>query len=243
MAIETGHYKNVASSNLLIKSVELIKEDYDPSKELITVASLKSYQSKGESFMESVRESKNHWSTIVDQRQLGFKNVRTFSTRIMGILSGTNLSAKTIETARSINNKIQGVKLIKPKEADIEEEEKNPDAKKHSVSRQSYDSMYENFSDLVSLLRMSPGYDPNKKEFKIENLEAYAEGLLAHTDNMDQATVSLTEARRLRNEFMYTPETGFVDVMLDAKDFIKGIYGAKSEKFLEINKIKFKNIR
>ncbi|RZK11448.1 MAG: hypothetical protein EOO46_06695 [Flavobacterium sp.] len=243
MATETGHYKNIASGNSLIEMIETFKGDYKPSKESITLLKLREYYTKGKDHITAVQQAKNNWSTIVDDRQNGFKDVKKFATRIIGILSGTNMDKKAIETAKSINTKIQGVRLVTPREKDLEKQESEPEAKTHSVSRQSYDSLYENFSDLVQLLEISEGYDPIVAEFKITNLKDYAKRLLEHTNNMDKAEAGISDVREKRNKFMYTPETGYVDIMLDTKDFIKGLFGARSEKFKNINKIKFKNFR
>ncbi|MFY0481151.1 hypothetical protein ACI6PS_00985 [Flavobacterium sp. PLA-1-15] len=243
MASETGHYKNVANGLLLIERIETFPSEYKPSKKKITLVELKDYHEKGNNYITEVQQAKGNWSLIVDGRQQGFRGIKKFSTRIMGILSGTNMTKKEIETARAINVKIQGVKLIKPKEVDIEKEANEPEAKKHSASRQSYDSLYENFSDLIELLTICQGYDPVVDEFKIVSLKGYAKGLLDYNSQMAQAEAKITDIREKRNVFMYTPETGYVDVMLDAKSFIKGLFGADSEKFKNINKISFRNIR
>ena len=243
MASETGHYKNVANGKDLIEKIETFTSEYKPSKKTLTLVELKNYNEKANNYITEVQQAKNNWSLIVDARQLGFKDIKKFSTRIMGILSGTNMIKKEIETARAINAKIQSVKLIKPKEEDIEKEANDPEAKKQSPSRQSFDSLYENFSDLVELLTISKGYDPIVEEFKIASLKAYAKALLEHNDKMATAEAKITDIREKRNVFMYTPETGYVDIMLDAKNFIKGLFGASSETFKNVNKIKFKNIR
>jgi|GEM_PF-6828347 len=243
MAAETGNYRNVANGKVLIEKIETFPSEYKPSKEKITLVELKNSHEKASEYVTGVQQAKNNWSLIVDARQAGFKGIKKFSTRIMGILSGTNMKKKAIETAKSINAKIQSVQLVKPKEADIEKEAKDPELKKHSISRQSYDSLYENFSDLVELLTISEGYDPIVDEFKIDSLKAYTKSLLEYNDNMAKAEAKITDMREKRNEFMYAPETGYVDTMLDAKDFIKGLFGATSERFININKIKFRNIR
>lgn len=248
---ETGHYINVANGNTLIKHIYTFKESFTPTKEAIQLKNLEIYHTRATGHINQVQEAKNGWSLVVDNRQFGYRNIRKFSTRIMGILEGTNLSAKNIETARSINAKIQSVRLIKPKETELDDETKdelNPEEekeqpKRYSVSRQSYDSLYENFSDLVNFLSQAEGYDPNIDEFKIDSLKAYAANLLELTNAMDEAEAKVKEARRMRNEFMYAEEVGYVDVMLSARKFIKGMFGAKAPQTETANAIRFKNIR
>ncbi len=251
MAKETGHYKNVANGNTLIKHVTTFKEIFTPTKEVIQLKNLEISHTTATGHIGQVQEAKNNWSLVVDKRQFGYRDIRKFSTQIMGILEGTNLSAKNIETARSINVKIQGVRLIKPKEDELDEETKdelNPEGnqeqpKRHSVSRQSYNSLYENFSDLVNFLSQVEGYDPNIDKFKIDNLNAYAANLLDLTNEMDEAQAKVKEARRMRDEFMYAEEVGYVDIMLSARKFIKGIFGARAPQTKTANAIRFKNIR
>lgn len=240
---ETGHYKNVANLNLLIGYITSYGATYAPTKGIIKLTNLQALYQAGNDNVDAVQTAKNNYSQKVDDREDTFKNIKTFTTRVVANLSGTNVSVQTIKDAKSINAKIQASKASKPKMDPENPDALDPTGTNHSTSRQSHDSLYENFNDMVSLLTIAPGYDTNQAEFQIADLAAYAQKLKTTNENIDLAIVEVTNKRTERNTVLYTPTTGLVDVVLEAKKYIKGLFGASSPQFKTVNSIKFKNIK
>jgi hypothetical protein len=238
---ETGHYKNVANLNLLNGYIISYGATYAPTKEIIKLTNLQALYLAGHDNVEAVQTAKNNYSQKVDDREDTFKNIKTFSTRVIANLSGTNVSAQTIKDAKSINAKIQASKASKPKTDPENPEMVDPTAKTHSTSRQSYDSLYENFSDMVNLLTITNGYDTNQAEFQIAELTAFAQKLKTANEKINDAVVEVTNKRIQRDNLLYTPANGLVDAALEAKKYIKGLFGASSPQFKTINSISFKN--
>lgn len=257
MAInETGHNVNVANLNKLNEVIITFGSNYNPAKAAIKLSALQALYDDGKAQISKVQNSKNNYSTKVDEREIAFKEVKTFSTRIIAGLSGTNVSKEIIKDAKSINAKIQAKKIDNPNtktenetpttenETPQEEDINNdPTSKKHSISRQSHVSLHENFSDLVDLLKNSSGYDPNEPEFQPAQLETYKNALQKANENIDTAVVLVADKRIIRNEFLYNLDTGLVNTALDAKKYIQGLFGASSPQFKLADKIHFKNIK
>lgn len=239
---QTGNSVNVFNLNDLIESIRTL-DSYMPTRVALQIPQLEQRYEKGIWHLDEVRESKNAWSLVVDYRQDLYKSLGAFSSRIIGIMSGTNASPKSIETAQSIVRKLKGIKLYKPHARDIPNPEDTEPNKERSISRLSFDSMYESFSELVGLLSITEGYDTLNPEFTLEALQLLCEQLLEANNNIDKAIAKINAARIDRNEFLYSPETGLVDIALSAKNYISGLYGAKSSLFMNIDKIKFKNFR
>lgn len=236
---ETGHYKNVANLNLLIGYITSYGAQYAPTKDAIKLANLQALYQNASQQITKVQDAKNNYSQKVDNREDAFKNIKKFTTRIVANLSGTNVTEQTIKDAKTINAKIQAAKAKKPSTANTDT--LDPTATSHSTSRQSYDSLYENFNDMVSLLNTAPGYDTTQNEFLTAELTNYASQLKTANDEINSAVVQVTNKRIERNDLFYSPTSGLVDTALDAKKYIKGLFGATSQQFKTINSINFKN--
>ena len=139
---ETGHNINVAHLNQLNEMIITFGDKYNPAKNRIKLVELQTLYATGNQEIAKVQTAKNNYSTKVDDREGIFKNVKKFSTQIIGIMSGTNVSKALIKDAKSINKKIQGTRIDNPNtppptngEEEIIDEnniENDPLGKKHS---------------------------------------------------------------------------------------------------------------
>jgi len=238
---ETGHYKNVANLNLLIGYINSYGTQYNPSKEAIKLVNLQALYEAANLQIKQVQDDKNTYSQAVDNREDAFKDTKKFTTRIVANLSGTNVSTQTVKDAKTINAKIQASKAKKPKITNPETVD--PTATSHSTSRQSYDSLYENFNDMVSLLKTTSGYDTTQSEFQIAELTNYANKLKDANEQIDLAIVAINNQRINRDNLLYSPTLGLVDTALEAKNYIKGLFGASSPQFKTVNSISFRNFK
>lgn len=237
---ETGHYKNVAHFDLLVGYVISFGANYQPTKEVMALASLQSLYQSANTKLTGVQGAKNNYSQKVGERAAIFKGTKRFATRTVANLSGTNVSRQTIANAKTINDKIQGIRATTPSISNPGNV--NPTATTHSVSRQSHDMLYDNFRDLVSVLAIADGYDTSHDEFTIPKLTLYSDTLKLSNQNVNNAVVQVTKSRLERDNILYAPEIGLVDIALQVKEYIKGLYGASSPEYKIINRIKFKNI-
>ena len=108
-----------------------------------------------------------------------------------------------------------------------------------STSQQSYDSVLDSYERYVQYLAATPEYAPNEEDIKLPVLQALAVGLRAKNTACNNAKVAIDNARMARNRALYTPLTGLVDVALDAKTYIKSLFGATSPEYKLVGKIDF----
>jgi len=92
------------------------------------------------------------------------------------------------------------------------------------------------------LLTSVPLYNPNEEDLKVESLTTLYTELKAKNTDVLTATIQLSNARISRNEILYKPLTGLVDIAFDTKLYIKSVFGATSPYFKQISKIEFKTI-
>lgn len=241
MAIsETGRHINVDNLDLLITKIRAMGADYKPVKKELLIVNLESLYSEGKNFFQKTDDQFSNWKIAVDDRQEVFKKVKPLVTRIIGNLYGMEVKASIIEDAKQLQAKINSTRLTKPKDKDIEKD-KDPDESKHSVSQQSFNSIFKNFSTFISLLQQSEGYETNIPDLKLTILDDFKKNLQTANNTMNESATNLENIRLKRNSFLYTPEIGLVDIALSSKNYIKGIYGATHPTYLAVKKVSFRN--
>ena len=92
------------------------------------------------------------------------------------------------------------------------------------------------------LLNSIPEYNPNEEELKISTLTALYEDLKAKNTAVVETTTPLSNARIARNDIMYKPLLGLVDISFDTKVYIKSLFGASSPQYKQVSKLEFKSL-
>lgn len=236
---ETGHYKNVVGLNALKVFAEGLGAAYAPQKESLTLPNVVLLVDEVNALHDAVRNQINSASLGVDNRQLVFHNVKPMSTRVINTMSSTNVSPKTIEDAKFFNAKIQGTRIAsKVKSKDPEKE-----TAANSVSRQSYDSIYENFRSLNNLLLQDRNYQPTEADINNDGLTTKQNEMLAANENITLQLNDLATKRILRNSRFYIDEDGLLEVAKGIKKYIRGKFGIQSAEWAQISNINFKDNR
>ena len=86
-----------------------------------------------------------------------------------------------------------------------------------SVSRQSYDSLTENFSSLIDLVSSVPSYTPNEADLSVASLTTFRNSLVAANNNVITSEVAYSNARISRDNLLYSKDTGLVEIALYVK--------------------------
>ena len=154
---EVGHAKNVANFGDLITYCTAYGTTYNPSKTALQLASLNTLLTSAQTEIANVTTAKNIFDTTTGDRQLAFENLKPLATKIYNALSVTDATDQTLADAKTINHKLQG-KRAKEITENPAPENGTPPTNNVSVSRQSYDSLTENFSSLIDLVSSVPSY-------------------------------------------------------------------------------------
>lgn len=204
---------------------------YNPSRESLQINALNALYTEARNRLAQVNTAKSALTHAVNHRQTAYAPLKKLCTRIINALAACGASGKLVEDARTINRKIQG-KRSRP----IAPGEEN-----HiSVSRQSYDSLAENFSQLLTLVSAEPRYTPNETELQPERLQTFLESLGNANTGVRNAYTGYSNALIARNQLLYEAPDGLVPVALDVKKYVKSLYGSASAQYKHLNKIKFR---
>ena len=240
---ETGHAKNVTNLESLITSVTAFGTSYNPSKETLKLTALQTLLAASKNAMSALYVAQSAYSNAVAARESGFENFSKLITRVNNALKASDTTVQVDESAQTIVRKLQG-KRASAKLTDEEKKALEAEGKgltQISTAQLSYNSKLENLDKLIMLLTSVPLYNPNEEDLKITSLTAYYNELRAKNTDVLVPTVQLSNARIARNEILYKPNTGLIDIASDAKTYIKSVFGATSPYSKQISKIEFKS--
>ena len=238
---ETGHVKNVTNFESLITSAIAFGETYNPTRESIKLPALKALMGTAKTSLNALNIAQSNYSIAVAAREFAFLPFGTLITRVKNAIKATDTSTQIDESVETIVRKLQGrragSKITDEQKAALAAEGK--ESTQISVAQLSYDSKLENFDKLIMLLSSVPEYTPNELELNVDSLKAHYTELQSKNSDVLTASIQLSNARIARNNILYKPKTGLVDTAVDAKIYIKSVYGASSPQYRQISKLSF----
>lgn len=241
---DTSHAKNVTNLESLISAVITIGSAYNPSKDSIKLSALQSLLTAANESLIALKTAESANSTAIDLRELAFKPTGSLFTKVSNALKASNSSIQADETAKTIFRKLQGkrasAKLTDEEKTALEAEGK--EVNQISASQMGYDERVDNFEKLISLLQSIPDYNPNEEELKIETLQVLLSDLKTKNSEVMKTYFVLETARGVRNDLLYKPLSGVVDISADVKSYIKSVFGATSTQYKLVSKLRFAKI-
>ncbi len=227
---ETGHSKNVANLQKLIEQVSVYTA-YNPPVENLTIVSLNTLYTDSLALVNEIEEKRSANKIAIHNRKQTFENLKSLTTKVINHLDILNLKDGQFEQAKTINRLIQGSsKKVKSEDEDV---------KTASTSRQSYTQLADNFSKLLQILSTIGSYTPNSEELKFENLSSYHANLVSTTQAVNQTEAVFNTKLIERDTKLYADNTGLYSIAQNVKKYVKSVYGASSQEFSNVSKIKF----
>ncbi len=242
---ETGHAKNVATLDELISNVVSYGTTYNPSKATIKLPALQALSTSAKTAIGLVNSLEPAYHNAVSAREVAFEPLDTLTTRILNALRATDTPTQVDDSAQTIVRKLQGRRAT-PKKSESEIKalaSQGKEVNQISTSQMSFDSRLNNLDKLIKLLASVTLYTPNEAELKVTALTALYNDLKTKNAAVTAATTPLSHARITRNDVMYKPNTGLVDMALDTKTYIKSVFGASSPQYKQISKLAFRVVK
>ena len=239
---ETGHSKNVANMDALASYTLGYGPAYNPTKFTIKTDSLLGISSTAKKAIAEVNLSLPVYSNAVAERDVAFTPLSKLATRILNSLKATDASQQVIDNVKTLVRKIQGLRAIPKKTPDQKKalESAGKEVVEISASQMSFNNRIESFDKLINLLNTIPFYGPNESELTIESLTALSNRLKEKNSAVMAAVTPLSNARLARNNVLYKTDTGLVDTAMDAKFYIKSLFGATSPEYKQVSKLLFR---
>lgn len=240
---ETGHAKNVANFEKLVVHVTALGTAYNPTKATLTLPAINAQLATAKTAIATVNSTAPAHKNAISARDAAFKPLSPLITRVNNALKASDTTAQAKESVVALVRKIQGRRTT-PK---LTEEEKNAATEKGekiteiSSSQMSYDNRLDNLDKLIKLLASIPAYAPNEADLTTAALTTLYTELETKNLTVTTAETPLNNARMARNEVLYKPSTGLIDISGDIKTYIKSVYGTTSPQYKAISKLELKS--
>ena len=89
------------------------------------------------------------------------------------------------------------------------------------------------------MLKTETTFAPNETDLKIVTLTAQLTSLNTANTNVSNAYTAVSNSRIARDKTLYKDKVGMYDVVSDAKNYVKSLYGATAPEYKQISKLKF----
>jgi len=236
----SGHVKNVANFESLIDLCTVFGTMYNPGSSHIQLPILQTKATEALAVLQATRLAKVNYDDATNAREITFESLKKLSTRIINALKATTATSQKIDDAKAIARKLQGTYKKSPVAAAPVEGEVTP--RTNSVAQQGYGDLLENFTRLVGVIATEPLYLPNEEDLKLPTLNALIVNLKASSTVVTNMEHNYSTARIQRDEMLYAPHTGMVDVALAAKVYIKSCFGATSPQYKQLGGLEFRKL-
>jgi hypothetical protein len=226
---DSRHVKCVINLEQLIVHSRALGSNYNPENEKIKLPALKTLLASAKNINAAVSTSFSVYCNAVFERETAFKPLSKFLTRILNALYVSMINKQVEDSDISLVFKIQGYLAISNSSA-VEfktEESKNKIGFEMSSTHRSFDNRLDNFDKLIRLISSVKLYAPVESDLSIDALRLLYDNLKAKHLDAINAELCFNFLRLTRNDILYKPKTGLVDITDDVKLYIKSIYGEK----------------
>jgi hypothetical protein len=210
---------------------------YNPRREDLKIGALEVKLDRAKNSITAVNEAQGPYLIAENGRKTAFSLLAPISTRVQAAVIVLELPESIVVRVKEVVRKIKGQRAHKIKDDLTEEEQK----KYISVSQRSYGEQIEHLNLLISLLKSAPEYDPAEIDIAIPALELLLNEMQTTNNNVIEAATPLANARKKRDELLYSPRTGMMDTALAVKEYVKSAFGVSSPQYKAVKGIPFRN--
>lgn len=237
--MKTGNVKQVAAFGKLVGICSDLGASYNPSKELIMPTALGSLLEQAQQNEEAVKVALMNYRLAVNSRQESFAGIPKLAARIVRSVSASEGPGENLEDAKILKRKFKP--KVKPKKAigSIPAEEGAP-KEARPLSKLDYDGKMETLGNLIQLVQSIPAYSPNETDLKVASLKTFLADLHARSAGVNTAASAHAKARIARNQTMYG-EDGVFETATAVKDYIRSVFGSRSEQASQVGKLRFRS--
>jgi DNA repair exonuclease SbcCD ATPase subunit len=243
---ETGHSKNVANFEELYSICRQMGSRFSPMNQQITLGALSTKLVDSQNALSDTITQASALVRAIKARRDDAETLEDLAPRLVAMLESSNTPEDIIKKVNTLKNKLLGrSKSQKPEQASAPSStaEANlsqvPSENSISTIQASFDKKLEHFEKIIQLLATEPSYNPSEQEFSLAGLNALLTSLRQKNTNLDQMHTVYKDVLRQRNQTIYAPDGGLVDLAGKTKAYVKSLFGLKSPEYMHINSVKF----
>ncbi len=234
---EKGLAKMLGNFNSLISACTGYGGKYVPGRKQLQLPQLQALHLNAKGQLTLVHTAAAADTKAVNERQLVFEPLKDRANQVVYSLASSEADAKIVEDAKTINRKIQGTRLPKPKKP--ADPQVGADPATISTSQQSFDSVLDNFDKLSQLVAAEPMYKPNEPELALTGLTTFIAAMEASNQAVIDSTTALSNALISRNKVLFAEPDGLVPIADAVKLYLRSIYKVSSPEYKQVSKLQF----
>lgn len=240
---DAGHVVNVANFKKAINILTSYGDKYAPVKSQITIAELEKVYTAAEKAIDQVAVTLTAYSKAVSDRTNLFKPLSKQTTQLLNSFLVTDANQGLKDQAKSLADKIRGMNNkttdAMPAEMPAPADDEN---KKYSTSQFSFVRRAANVKAFIQLVESENAFRNKPETLTKAFWDNIVNEIGLRNQLVDDSYSALTTARKERDQLLYTPQTGLVDLANNGiKKELKGTFGANSDEYRQISAISFKN--
>lgn len=230
---ETGHDKNLANLQALVMACTYFGPTYNPANPILKLAALNPLAAAAQTALNDLRNALPVLTSKMGSRRAAFRIAELRLSRILGAHAALSNDEALKEAAKAAVRDFRGERAPGTKKT------AEPSENEISNAQTSYIKKASHFAKLVSTLQSDAAYLPNEADLTLAALQA----LLAELGEANGAVLTakppVDNARAARNAIFYTNPDNLVDTALRVKQYVKSVYGVKSDQYKQIGGLKF----
>ena len=239
---DLGHFSNAKSLKQFIAEIVIIKQYYNPIKDIIKLESFQAKSVEIDDAFTNLFSAITEYKKALDKRKKLFSPLNKILTRVKNFMMATDIDKEVIETIVLYIRKIQGIRVS----AKLDEEQlktlaaEGKEVKQISASQTSFNYRLMNLEQLINILSSLTEYTPYEEKMQVASLNSMYEELKNANQNVIDTESILSRERINRNKLLYDPETGLLTLVTIAKKYIVSVLGPSAPEVKRINKIAFR---
>lgn len=237
MSTEAGDKKVLGNLRALIDHISA-EANYHPANSKLSKASLEAQYTAAQTAADAVANAQAPNKLAITARFVGFTGLRPRAVRVHNALKSSGATPPEVEDAETPYRKLIGTRKtpkIKDNPATPEDESKGS----KSASQMSYDNQLGNLGAYLAILSNIPAYNPNEADLKIPALQATAADLKAKNDAVSTTSVTLSQARGVRDQALYLADDSVVNIAQLVKTYVKAAFGTSHQLYKQIKGLQF----
>jgi hypothetical protein len=225
--------KKVADLDKVVQLCDAIGPNYTPGNEALMPTALTSLRDEAEKKMKAVNSAQVATAMLTKQRSISFKGIPALSVRIVRLVMSSQATVAEKMQAREIKRKFFHTSKSKVTKTPVSDT--TPVPKSPRSNYRDYAGRLAGLEQLIYLVSTIRGYKSMEPELTLEGLnKTFAELQALHVAVIG-ARMSLTEARKARNEIIAAP--GGVSATVNAvKDYLRSKYGHYNSTLPQIDR-------
>jgi hypothetical protein len=210
---------------------------YHPGSTNLQITALQELAARARQSLEAKDAARASWSRATNEREIAFADLKKLASAVLFALAASGASEPTMKDARLFLRLITGRRKNR---ASISSAQDSATVEKERPSQPGgYESMTNQFSQLVEMVSQEATYQPNEPHLTVGGLQEKLFRLRQENDHVKEARATYFHARVALHEVFYGEKNSIVAIARAVKKYLRSVYGLNSNEYSQVRKIQF----